>query len=115
MNPTPEQFGAWFSSLALLVSVLANLYLIFASRTSQKREISFTDTYATREEHVALKREVKNLEAKIDQNLAAIRSEMKQDRDAMLLAGEERAAKIHDRVNKVLEAVSELKGRVYHD
>jgi hypothetical protein len=58
---------------------------------------------------------VSNLETRtntIEVGLAELRHEMKEDLKTMLAAGEERAGKIHGRINDVLAAVSELRGRL---
>lgn len=49
---------------------------------------------------------------KLEAEFTEIRHEMRSDRNTILAAGEERAIKLHDRINHVLEAVSELRGRL---
>lgn len=58
---------------------------------------------------------VAHLEERVTQfesTLTELRSEMREDLQTILSAGEERAGKIHGRINDVLAAVSELRGRV---
>ncbi|ODU24009.1 MAG: hypothetical protein ABS95_02455 [Verrucomicrobia bacterium SCN 57-15] len=79
---------------------------------TERREISFADEYASKAEFKALDRKVQMLEGRLEHSLELIRQEMKHDKEAILESGEERAIKLHDRINVVLQAVSELKGRI---
>ena len=47
-----------------------------------------------------------------DRSISELRHEMRVDLQTVLQAGEERAGKIHGRINDVLAAVSELRGRL---
>ncbi|HEX7861048.1 MAG TPA: hypothetical protein VF773_12015 [Verrucomicrobiae bacterium] len=90
--------------LAWLVSSLKNAF------GKPKREVSFSEQYATKQELQRIEGYVTKLEHKVETAVKEIRSEMKADRDEMLKAGEARASKLHGRIDDVLEAVAELRG-----
>jgi len=47
---------------------------------------------------------------KFEEELGGLRQQMRNDRNDILNAGEERATKLHDRINNVLAAVSHVQG-----
>lgn len=55
----------------------------------------------------ALENRVSKIEAAQD----AIRHEMREDTQSILKAGEERSAKLHERINPVIESLSFIKGQ----
>jgi hypothetical protein len=62
-----------------------------------------------------LHQSVKQLNARIkvlEDWRAQLMAKLDEDKNQILMAGEHRAEKIHDRINDVLEAVSELRGQV---
>ena len=79
-------------TIGLLLNItLAGVSLI-RSKQSQRREVSFADTYASREEMSEIKTEVRNL-----------RMEFKGD-----------VRGVHCRIDEVLAAVSRLEGEIKH-
>lgn len=77
----------------------------------QKREVSFSEEYATKAEIQRIERNVEKMERKVETAVAEIRTEMKEDREKILIAGETRAGKIHSRIDDILEAVARMEGR----
>jgi len=82
----------------------------FGSKDVPKREVSFVETYARKEEVAAVARDLTALEGKLEHHTEELRKEMKADKDCILVAGEDRALEIHKRLNVLLEKVGELKG-----
>jgi hypothetical protein len=84
---TPVQFGAWMFSAACA---------IWFFNQARKAVDSFSEkpspaqTYATKSEVAGLRSE-----------LNEVRTQMQLDRQSILEAGEQRAIKIHDRINKL--------------
>lgn len=78
-------------------------------RETPKREVSFAERLVSQVELGAVTARVKKLEETVD----AIRDELKQDKTDILQAGEERAEKLHNRINDVLRAVSEVRGEMH--
>lgn len=72
-------------------------------------------TYVAKSDCLAARAELHKRVERVEADLHEIRAEMKRDRDAILRAGEERAVKLHERINAVLAAVSELKGRTHYE
>ena len=48
----------------------------------------------------------------LEDSFESFRAELKRDKEDIMIAGERRAEKLHNRINTVLEAVSELRGRM---
>jgi hypothetical protein len=110
-NATANFTAEFLLALLSAVGFLAWIYSSLKSATGRaKREVSFTETYATKEEIQRIERNVEKLERKMETNLDSIRAEMKADSERLLNAGESRASKLHGRIDQVLEAVAELRG-----
>lgn len=62
MTPDPQALTQFLIIVGFLGSIIASLVVIRSSSRAQKREVSFSDTFATAKEHAALVQEV----AKID-------------------------------------------------
>lgn len=105
LSPNPSAIGNWLIVLSFIVSIGSTIVVavmaVVSGRKTQKREIAFTEVYASREEV-----------SEIHQDFQEFRRQAQFDREAAIRTGEERATKIHDRINEVLEAVSELRGVV---
>jgi hypothetical protein len=111
-SPTPAEMGAWMNIAILVINCGCAVVLVFAARSTAKREVTFGFVPASKEEfnrHVL--EQAETLRA-LSGELAALRQEMRNDRDQLLLAAENRVSKLHERINTILEAVSELRGRV---
>ena len=109
---TNAQIGTWVNVGMLFLNAAVAIVTILSVNRSQKREVTFAFEPASKEEfqrHVAEQAEsLKTLNAEI----TALRQEMRKDRDQLLLAGETRVSKLHERINIILETVSELRGRL---
>ena len=96
-------FAMVFSFLA---STAAAVVAIRSQSHVQKREITFTREYASKEELLHL---VKDLE-RIETALTGLRGELSADRKIIMAAADERMEKLTERVDRLLEGVSHLKG-----
>jgi hypothetical protein len=111
-SPSASEIGTWVNVAMLLINCVCAVMLAIAARATAKREVTFGFVPASKEEfnrHVL--EQAETLRA-FSGELAALRQEMRNDRDQLLLAGENRVSKLHERINTILEAVSELRGRV---
>jgi hypothetical protein len=68
--------------------------------------------YATRAELSQLRTELTEQISDLDRDIGYLREQLHSDMKAIQKAGEDRAGKIHERINVVLEKVAELKGRM---
>lgn len=85
---------------------------LFGKSEAQRREVSFAAEFARREDLERVEQYVARVEEKLESALEGLRREMKEDRELIMRAGEERAIKIHDRINAVLGGVERLSGRM---
>ncbi len=109
---TPAEIGTWLNIAILLINSGCAITMVLTARRSARREVTFGFVPAGKEEfdrHVLAQAEA--LKA-FNGELAALREEMRKDRDQILLAGENRVSKLHERINTILEAVSEMRGRI---
>lgn len=112
MNPQMPQsldLAGWLGCLAFL-TVLANGLLKLADRVRGKSSCPPNEELGA--EFDALGHRVARLEADVD----LIRTDLHADRDTLMRAGEDRASKIHERINalgeKLTAAVGELRGEL---
>jgi hypothetical protein len=75
-------------------------------RRAQKRDVTLMEEFATRKELSALAE-------KVETRFEDLRCELREDRTEILKAGEERAVKLHERCNAILQAVSEVRGEMH--
>lgn len=111
--PDPVFFMSFLGCGLFLLMIMEKLKSLFGKTETQKREVSFSEQYATKQEVNGVRDDVRSLEEKLDLTTEKIREEMKHDRELILRAGEERAVKLHDRCNKILEGVSRMEGRLF--
>ena len=102
------QHGEWISEFGFYLLLALNVVTLIRMFLPQRRDIRVLDEQPRREELLALTTRVERLEA----GLETLRRESRSERDALLGLVEERVVKIHERLNEVLAAVSELKGKV---
>lgn len=95
----------------LLSSAAAGASL-FMSRKTQKREVSFGTEHVTKDMCRGQHAGVDIRLGKTERELVEMRAEVKEDRDKAMEDLLHQVGKVHDRVNVVLQAVSELKGRI---
>ena len=101
----PMEIGAWLACAAFLVWFL----LLMDKGISRMRGTT------PEPPNNQLAQSVKQLNARmkvLEDWRAELTNKMDDDKNQILAAGEHRAEKLHDRINDVLEAVSELRGTV---
>ncbi|MCX7871982.1 MAG: hypothetical protein N2487_01705 [Verrucomicrobiae bacterium] len=107
--PASVDFAGWVGCLAFFVMFL-NGILKLADRARGKPPQP--PNAALGADFQALSQRVGKLEIQVE----TIRMEMKNDRDTLMRAGEERAIKINDRINalgeRLIAAVAELRGEL---
>ena len=99
--PEPNFLRDFLVVCAFLASLAVNLLTVLKvlRNSPQKREVSFTESYASREE-------VKYLR----DDLNTFRQEARRDRDDILAAGEARSREIHQRIDTIMD---ELPWRIF--
>ena len=108
MNLEMANHGEWISEFGFFVLLALNVATLVKMFTPQKREVSLTREHPSHEELDALASRIEKTEL----GLEATRRECRSDRDGLLMAVESRFARLEDRLNEVLAAVSELKGKM---
>lgn len=102
----PDQIKGWLECLfwfAAIFSALAFLKKTLSAPAPHPPNSSLALTVSQLSERVQ----------KLESCYARITEKLEEDKDIILRAGEERVVKLHDRLNDVLSAVSELRGTVY--
>jgi len=131
MNPTPEpnSFLQLWLAVGFIAVVISNIVLVVNGllNRKQKREVSFSETPASKAEfdkHVEWnRREHENLHGRITNVASDCPARMDglnrdwnktlDDKITRLISADNAGReKLHDRINEVLEAVSELRGRM---
>ena len=106
-------FGAWVNLAMLFLNATVAITTIASVNRTAKREVKFAFQPASKDELDRLVADhAQSLEA-FRQELASLREDMRRDLDQILLAGENRVCKLHERIDVILETVSELRGRIY--
>lgn len=107
LESVSAQWG-WQAFLFCLAvtAVTASVGQWLSSRRAQKRDVAMVEEFATR-------RELQDLAMRVEDKFEALRVELQEDKTEILRAGEARVVKLHDRINDVLAAVSELRGEVH--
>jgi hypothetical protein len=114
----PEGFSTFLASLfygvGLVTALLVLWKQLFPKPIPQPFMTKVEDQLVTKQEcavsHGHMHTRVLTLEARMDR----VERKMETDKVEIITAGEERARQIHDRINTVLSAVSELKGEIKH-
>ncbi len=123
MTPDPQALTQFLIVLGFLGSIVASLVAIRSSNRAQKREVSFADEFATRAQHDDLKGrvdkiadEIRSEFARLDQkrsvSIAGVHDDLENAIAALRAGVKQDVEGVHDRINVVLAAVSELKGRL---
>lgn len=92
--------------VGFLGSLAVNIKVLMGQNAKQKREVSFAESYVSQEALKALSARVEKNEDQIE----AIRDKMEKDKMEILKAGEERAVKLHGRIDLGIEKVDKLMG-----
>jgi hypothetical protein len=108
MNPDAVQLAGWLACAFFMAGGINQVLKLFDRAKEQPPPL---ETYATKAEVSLLRADVQRLEGKFAHNLEALQIEMRADRDSTKQANEVRAVKLHERINDVLAAVSELRGK----
>lgn len=109
--------------LIAAASVWASVAQIFNGRKTQRREVSMVEGVATTADLTAVKKDLEAkvnavasdlsaLETKVDEGLTRLSDELRASETRITTKGEERVVKVHDRINEVLSAVSEVRGEL---
>jgi uncharacterized membrane protein len=128
--PDPKAFLQFWLILGLIFSVLANIVtpvvILSGIGRKQKREVNFAVEPASKvefDQHVIQnQREHENIFSRLNGadrghsgQFERVRQEMHEMELRINKSSEERTEKTHNRINEVLEAVSELRGQVRGD
>lgn len=89
-----------------LMGMVLGVLQFLNQRRAQRRDVSMIEEFATR-------RELAQLAEKVDSRFEDLRCEIRDDKTELLRAGEERAVKLHERCNAILQAVSEVRGEMH--
>lgn len=111
-TPEPMFLLQFLLVVGLFASVGGNIAQMMNSRRTQKRQVSFEGEFVescefekqtthNREEHAFLHKRISDGDSSVELQIEALRKEIKED-----------VSGVHDRVNAVLAAVSELRGEV---
>lgn len=98
--------------VGFLLSAAASFGAFLTSRKSQKREVTMGDEFVTKGMCVQSHEGLSGRISKLEQDLRDLRGEVKNDREIVGQKLINEISKVHDRINDVLEAVSELRGQV---
>lgn len=80
--------------------------------TGQPIQVEMAKSFTTRDsfhKHAELNR---NAHEKIEARVAVLERKLEDDKDQIIAAWEEKATKIHDRINVAIEKIGELRGEV---
>lgn len=96
-----------FLGCVLFVMVIVEKYLLIQGRNkTQKREVSFSEEFASKQEVARVDKDVRELGSRVDRDFAAIQREMKSDKKEIMEAGERRVIALHNRINELSETAS---------
>ncbi len=112
MNPEVQQVGMWVLVAIALLPAVNTLRDWFGGDKRAKRDVKIEDECLPRAEfaaHVIVNREAHQ---QIHDRIEGVKGEIHGMELRLNHASEERAKLTHDRVNAVLEAVSELRGEM---
>jgi uncharacterized membrane protein YqjE len=101
VNPA---FG--WNAVLFAVAVIGVVAAVGQWFNGRKRDVTLMEEFATR-------RELQDLAMRVEDKFESLRVELQEDKTEILRAGEARVVKLHDRINEVLSAVSELRGEVH--
>jgi uncharacterized protein Yka (UPF0111/DUF47 family) len=112
ITPDAGFFFNFVGTIGLIATIVAAVRQAAGKNELQKREITFAAEFASKQEVQRMERDVERLEQKMDEALEGIRREMKSDREAINAAGEQRASKIHTRLDMISDRLGEVVGQV---
>jgi hypothetical protein len=100
-TPDPESFWQLMLGINFLVSLGAGAVAIWSRTHVQRREVTLTREYATRDELL-----------RIENELAELRAEMKQDRLLLSSSAEARHEKTQGRIDALISAAGKLQNSI---
>jgi predicted nuclease with TOPRIM domain len=105
----------WTAVLFLVgvIGITTSIVQAANGRRAQKRDVTLMEDFATRRELNNLAEKVESKFEALRGELQELRGEMQEDKNEIVKSGETRVVKLHDRINEVLSAVSELRGEVH--
>jgi hypothetical protein len=113
----PNALHGFVTSGALLLSVAVNLVtlivLVTGRKAVQKREVSFAESFVTKDACESRHGQNTDRLEHCERDLRAIRTESRNDAQRLTSEMLREVGKVHDRVNQVLQAVSELRGELH--
>lgn len=95
-----------------ILSVVVSVFTLIRAGKPQKREVMFSADYASRSELQELKDHISATKRDADEGRRALYAEVKGLRIELMQQFSAGIEGVHSRVNDVLAAVSELKGKV---
>ena len=92
----PESLHDYLLVTAFLTNLAVNLITVakLFRNAPQKREIHLAETYASKEEVTLLRND-----------LTSLREQVREDKNEILCAGEERLRKLHDRIDAIIDQI----------
>ncbi len=102
----PKSFTDWIVCLAAFMAILKYVLDLGDRLRGQPAEPPNAQLQAS---HLQLTERVRKVEESTDR----LWSKLETDKMEILKSGEDRAAKLHERINVILAAVSEVRGRLH--
>jgi phosphoribosylaminoimidazole-succinocarboxamide synthase len=105
MTPTasPDAFIAWnvILTIAVIASVVSNIMQSIRSTRQQKREVTMVDGVVTTESCRMLRNTSDNRIHRLEQDMLALRQDLKVAIDLFHQNGDERARRLHERIDQL--------------
>lgn len=98
--------------LITLIVTLWKLNKISEIKVQQPLVIDLKKEFVTKEEMRLHREEIIREQNKLEQRMTHLERKMESDKTEIIEAGEERVVKLHNRINDILAAFSELKGEI---
>lgn len=108
MNTEPITIGQVVLAIGILVTIAIGLKTLMVSNRAQKRDVTLIDNPVSQPEHQGL---VKRMD-KVEITVEAIRADMRRDRIEIDAANEDRASRLHQRIDALAEDVADMPVKV---
>lgn len=105
--PEANAFMQVMLSMGMIVTIVAAVAVVVNGRKSQRREVTFAQEFATKQEMLAAVHRIE----KVEDAISAVGEKLDHEREVLLQAGEARAEKLHKRINRILVGMAKLQGR----
>jgi hypothetical protein len=103
--------GIWVAALALIANLLVNLKKLFVRQPALEREFVAREEF--HEFRESIEEDVEKLRQKMDTDTRFLVGKLDEAKDEILIAGEHRASKIHERINELDRSVARLEERTH--